>query len=133
MIEALPHNNFHMIIAGDNQNAQIGDPTVSVYDPIFWLHHNNIDRHWQYFQNANPSLANFFNGVFTNSPRGGVQVQVASSDIMIGFNVPVSAGLGVRRGPICHSFQPYSRSISYVQVKFARLAHRNHLHRGENL
>ncbi|MBC7533830.1 MAG: tyrosinase family protein [Oligoflexus sp.] len=39
-LEAGPHNNVHATILGD-----MGDMT-SPLDPIFWLHHCNIDRLW---------------------------------------------------------------------------------------
>jgi hypothetical protein len=42
-IEAAPHNRVHqtMGIEGD-----LGSPTTAARDPIFWLHHANIDRLW---------------------------------------------------------------------------------------
>ncbi|KAJ3109914.1 hypothetical protein HDU96_007057 [Phlyctochytrium bullatum] len=124
VIETLPHNSFHMAVAGDNDNSQMGDPRVSVFDPIFWMHHANIDRHWQYFQNQNPSLANRFDGSFANPPRSGNIVPVSMSDVLLGFNVPASSGFAVRQGALCHSFQPFSRSIASVSVQFSRLARR---------
>ncbi|KAJ3206570.1 hypothetical protein HDU67_008091 [Dinochytrium kinnereticum] len=133
VIESLPHNNFHMVIAGSSRASQMGNPSVSVNDPIFFMHHNNIDRHWQYFQNANPTLAGAFNGAFQYPPGSGNTVNVDLSDIMISFNVPVSAGMGVRKGPLCHSYQPYSKSIASVAVQFARLARRSSAEAGVGL
>jgi tyrosinase len=40
-IEPLPHNNIHNLIGG-----AMGSIKVSPRDPIFWLHHANIDRLW---------------------------------------------------------------------------------------
>ncbi|HEX5306829.1 MAG TPA: tyrosinase family protein [Dyella sp.] len=39
--ETLPHNPVHNIIGG-----AMGSVTVSPRDPIFWLHHANVDRLW---------------------------------------------------------------------------------------
>ena len=39
-----PHNTLHNVIGGDGGNmADIG---ISAFDPIFWLHHCNMDRHY---------------------------------------------------------------------------------------
>jgi len=39
-----PHNTLHDVIGGDSGN--MGDITISAFDPIFWLHHCNMDRHF---------------------------------------------------------------------------------------
>ena len=44
-----PHNSLHDIIGGDLGN--MSDISISAFDPIFWLHHCNMDRHfytWMY-------------------------------------------------------------------------------------
>lgn len=40
-LESLPHNPVHNLIGGSMSSV-----TVSPRDPIFWLHHANIDRLW---------------------------------------------------------------------------------------
>ncbi len=37
-----PHNSIHDIIGGDGGN--MSDIAISAFDPIFWLHHCNMDR-----------------------------------------------------------------------------------------
>lgn len=37
-----PHNTCHDVIGGDNGN--MADITISAFDPLFWLHHSNMDR-----------------------------------------------------------------------------------------
>lgn len=39
-----PHNQLHDIIGGNTGN--MSDVSVSAFDPIFWLHHSNMDRHF---------------------------------------------------------------------------------------
>jgi len=39
-----PHNSLHDIIGGDGGN--MSDISISAFDPIFWLHHCNMDRHF---------------------------------------------------------------------------------------
>lgn len=41
-IENRPHNAIHVQIGG-----LMGDPDTAALDPIFWLHHCNIDRLWE--------------------------------------------------------------------------------------
>ncbi|KAJ3105133.1 hypothetical protein HDU97_008415 [Phlyctochytrium planicorne] len=122
MVESAPHNSFHMLIAGNGGRAQMGKPAVSVNDPIFWMHHNNIDRYWQAFQIANPSLAGSFDGQVQTPPYGfnNPTVDVKFEDFITNFNVPVSAAIGVKKGMLCHDFQPYSKSIAAVSVMNAK-------------
>jgi hypothetical protein len=40
----IPHNNLHDIIGGINGN--MSDITISAFDPVFWLHHCNMDRYF---------------------------------------------------------------------------------------
>ncbi|GAB7045578.1 FG-GAP-like repeat-containing protein [Catenuloplanes indicus] len=40
-LEFTPHNGIHVLIGG-----WMGDPDLAALDPIFWLHHANIDRLW---------------------------------------------------------------------------------------
>jgi hypothetical protein len=40
----VPHNHLHNIIGGDGGN--MSDISISAFDPIFWLHHCNMDRHF---------------------------------------------------------------------------------------
>jgi tyrosinase len=46
-LETLPHNPVHNLIGGS-----MGVVTVSPRDPIFWLHHANVDRLWAAWCNA---------------------------------------------------------------------------------
>jgi tyrosinase len=41
-LENVPHNATHRQIGGN-----FGDPTRAGLDPLFWLHHANIDRLWE--------------------------------------------------------------------------------------
>jgi hypothetical protein len=39
-----PHNTLHDVIGGEGGN--MSDISISAFDPIFWLHHCNMDRHY---------------------------------------------------------------------------------------
>jgi tyrosinase len=59
-LESGPHNRVHMWVGGENPNPDpnnpfdytgaMGDAHVSPCDPIFYLHHANIDRIWAGWQ-----------------------------------------------------------------------------------
>ncbi|WP_416365732.1 tyrosinase family protein [Sphingomonas aerolata] len=51
-IEEGPHNAIHSQIGG-----LMGDPRYAALDPIFWLHHSNIDRLWERWRTMHPDLA----------------------------------------------------------------------------
>jgi tyrosinase len=52
-LEQLPHNIVHREVSGN-----MGNPVTSPLDPIFWLHHANIDRLWQVWLDRSPSHVN---------------------------------------------------------------------------
>jgi tyrosinase len=43
-VEQTPHNDVHNGIGGET--GWMSDPDMAAKDPIFWLHHTNIDRIW---------------------------------------------------------------------------------------
>lgn len=50
MLERRPHNNLHGIVG---TVFGMGDTLMAGRDPIFWLHHANIDRLWESWRIAN--------------------------------------------------------------------------------
>ena len=50
-------NNVHAAVGGD-----LADPRTSTNDPVFFLHHNNIERWWRIWQQENPELAHDYSG-----------------------------------------------------------------------
>jgi hypothetical protein len=47
LLEVSPHNSVHIGVGG-----LMNDPTTAALDPIFWLHHCNIDRLWASWNDA---------------------------------------------------------------------------------
>jgi len=46
-LESNPHNLVHVMIGGPGPDAGwMSDPDFAALDPIFWMHHCNIDRLW---------------------------------------------------------------------------------------
>lgn len=54
-VESLPHNRIHTRIGGDT--GFMSDPATAALDPIFWLHHCNIDRLWEVWRNQGAQFA----------------------------------------------------------------------------
>ena len=52
-IESNPHNNIHGLVGG-----LMGDGVTAGLDPIFWLHHANIDRLWEVWLKSDPEHKN---------------------------------------------------------------------------
>ena len=60
VLENVPHNAVHVDIAGLMQ-----DPDTAAQDPIFWVHHANIDRLWMIWL-ENPAHQNATDGTWLN-------------------------------------------------------------------
>lgn len=61
-LESLPHNVLHTALGGSAPGLDPNDwrnlglmtmPITAALDPIFWLHHSNIDRLWEVWRRAN--------------------------------------------------------------------------------
>ena len=71
-IETQPHDWVHGLVGGGDPNdpnnpGLMSDPDTAGLDPIFWLHHANIDRLWEVWRqnpptHIDPNEANWLNG-----------------------------------------------------------------------
>jgi hypothetical protein len=48
LIEQRPHNDIHIAVGGaiGTVNGAMADIPTAAFDPVFWVHHANIDRLW---------------------------------------------------------------------------------------
>jgi len=81
-LETLPHNAIHVQVGGLMQN-----PSTAATDPVFWLHHSNIDRLWVNWLasgggRANPTDAAFLNTTFQLYNEDGVLVTHTVADFL---------------------------------------------------
>jgi hypothetical protein len=90
-LESTPHNVMHPTIggppAGECQGGLMTDPRCAALDPIFWLHHANIDRLWNRWLalgggRANPSEAAWRTQVFVFHDETGAQVTLSGADVV---------------------------------------------------
>lgn len=66
-VEGGPHNNAHVIVGGWTGHMGNG---MSPLDPIFWLHHCQVDRMWAIWQNrgnSTPPIAGDYKGQFVDA------------------------------------------------------------------
>ena len=75
-LESNPHNLVHREVAGNpdipDRYGIMGFPETAALDPIFYLHHCNIDRMWASWNaagNQNPNQTNWLEGPTTSGER----------------------------------------------------------------
>jgi tyrosinase len=80
-LEEQPHNLVHSAIGG-----AMGDPDTAALDPIFWLHHANIDRLWQVWlnkgQRANPTKTSWLDYTFDFHDKNKTAVEMKCSAVV---------------------------------------------------
>jgi hypothetical protein len=91
-LEATPHNVMHPTIGGfpvidPCQGALMTDPNCAALDPIFWLHHANVDRLWNSWLalgggRANPTEAAWLNQAFVFHDETGARVTLTGADVV---------------------------------------------------
>ncbi|KAJ3275268.1 hypothetical protein HDV01_000995 [Terramyces sp. JEL0728] len=114
-MEGLPHNNIHMGIGGE-----MGNPSISPNDPIFYMHHGNLDRLYYQWQNMDPPNRMFqYSG--NNGPSYPNNPVASTSDTMFFYGlIPdcyvldfMDLSLGGAGGLGCAT---YSNSITVAQA-----------------
>jgi tyrosinase len=64
LLEGVPHGTVHSLVGNDYvgnvvvRRGWMGSFATAALDPVFWLHHSNIDRLWQVWLTADPSHVN---------------------------------------------------------------------------
>jgi hypothetical protein len=82
-LEQQPHNVVHCVVGG-----LMCDPDTAAQDPVFWLHHSNIDRLWKRWLDqgggrSNPtSDAAWMNTKFQFYDANGAVVSLAGKDVL---------------------------------------------------
>jgi tyrosinase len=80
-LENVPHGSIHVDVGGDMAAFE-----TAALDPIFWLHHANIDRLWEVWrQNAahqNPGTGDWLDFQFTLHDATGAPVTFRARDVL---------------------------------------------------
>lgn len=90
-LESTPHNIVHVLIGGRSASRCSGgwmsDPNCAAQDPIFWLHHANIDRLWSAWiargeGRADPNDPAWRGQSFTFHDETGAAVALTPADVL---------------------------------------------------
>jgi tyrosinase len=77
---------MHVAISGPDASGFMGNFTRAPLDPIFWIHHCNIDRLWEVWINAghtNPTTADWLTDVsFPFHDSTGAVVNMTSAEVV---------------------------------------------------
>ncbi len=82
-LEQTPHNAVHGAVGG--QTGWMNDPDEAARDPIFWLHHAQIDRLWARWSSeghANPTEPAWRGQSFEFFDAGGKRVSKRCADVL---------------------------------------------------
>ncbi len=95
-IESTPHNVMHPTIGGQNGGqgicggALMSDPDCAALDPIFWLHHANIDRLWNVWitqpGRANPTDPGWLGQEFSFYDENGDEQLMTPQEVLDSAN-----------------------------------------------
>ncbi|MFM2077895.1 MAG: hypothetical protein RJA49_1785 [Actinomycetota bacterium] len=83
LLENQPHNIIHVVVGGNG--GLMTDPDTAALDPIFWLHHANIDRLWETWRlqpNANPATLQFKRRSFRLRNDAGKAVRMKVGEVL---------------------------------------------------
>ena len=90
-LENQPHNVIHDLVGGptgsDCEAGWMSDPNCAARDPIFWLHHSNIDRLWvnwllQSGGRASPTDSSWLHQPFTFHDENRTKVTMTGADVL---------------------------------------------------
>src|SRR6201999_2204078 len=82
-LEAQPHNVVHDAVGGNG--GLMADPDQAAADPIFWIHHANIDRLWFIWsspQHLDPTDPRWAGQTFTFFDAHGQPVTKTPADVL---------------------------------------------------
>jgi Common central domain of tyrosinase/Polyphenol oxidase middle domain len=84
-LESQPHDVIHDKLGGPT--GLMGDPNTAARDPIFWLHHANIDRLWKRWLDrgggrADPTAGPWLSTPFAFVDERGRGVRLTAGDIL---------------------------------------------------
>lgn len=82
-LEATPHNAVHNAVGGPD--GWMSDPDTAAQDPVFWLHHANIDRLWWVWRQqpgrTDPADRAWRGQAFSFFDADGSQVSLTGADV----------------------------------------------------
>jgi len=126
-LENQPHNQIHTQVGG--RTGLMSDANSAARDPIFWLHHANIDRLWQGWLNRGPVRVNPTTNSFWMTYKfhffdeDGIEVTMSGADVL-----DMTAQLGYQYeelpgpSPLAANFQLFGGQIAMQESQPVRLS-----------
>jgi hypothetical protein len=101
VLERGPHDAIHVLLGGRNDGAcrrgLMSDPACAALDPVFWLHHANVDRLWDQWLaqggRADPAAPAWLDRPFSFHDETGAPITLTAADV-----VDAAGRLGYRYG-----------------------------------
>jgi hypothetical protein len=92
-LERMPHNAVHVVVGGDD--GWMTDPDRAALDPIFWLHHCNVDRLWEVWLaqgagRAHPEAPEWLEQTFIFHDETGTQQNRPIRDFLVTTDIGYS-------------------------------------------
>ncbi|MEU4426907.1 tyrosinase family protein, partial [Actinoplanes sp. NPDC024001] len=90
-LELVPHNAIHSLVGGRSrgrcEGGWLADPRCAARDPVFWVHHANIDRLWNSWLNRgggrlNPTDPAWLGQQFAFADENGNHVVLSPADVV---------------------------------------------------
>ncbi|KAI9158960.1 Tyrosinase ustQ [Paramyrothecium foliicola] len=98
LLEGVPHAQIHQVILGDM------GPSTSPNEPLFMLHHANVDRVWAKWQGRNATRLADYAGF--NDANGTIPASI--NDVMpvmeLGDNVIIKNYMDIQAAGLCYSY-----------------------------
>jgi tyrosinase len=114
-LEMTPHGSVHMGVGGSNPRGWMSDFNKAGLDPIFWLHHANIDRRWAgWLTNArsNPTQREWLQERFVFG-SGAWRTDLATEDMLDTTQAPLSYSFDqLPESPVDPGGAPARRTIT---------------------
>lgn len=111
-----PHGAVHNTISGN-----MAFVTTAAQDPVFWLHHSNVDRLWEKWLGmcngrANPTDATWLNKSFTFFDENGTAVTLSGRQIVEAANQLRYRYQDLPMAPTCTASRPVSAPVRETLV-----------------
>ncbi|KAI8615806.1 hypothetical protein BC830DRAFT_257642 [Chytriomyces sp. MP71] len=101
------HAAGHFAIGGGGC-GDMADASWSPRDPLFWLHHSYVDRHWWKWQNLCPSYMNDFEGNYIDGSP------VSPSRPLDSWGIPASSVFNTQGQTLCYTYTQSKGDITYT-------------------
>ncbi|KAF0644243.1 hypothetical protein FPSE5266_12166 [Fusarium pseudograminearum] len=99
MLEGLPHAQIHSIIFGDM------GPATSPNEPLFFLHHANVDRVWAKWQGRNDTRLSDYSGFRVSETTIPAKITDAMPVMELAESEPIVKDyMDTLTGPLCYTY-----------------------------